>query len=240
MEPWLGSLRDEAHRSVASVLHAGACALLGYPNHTNPGDHAIWLGAKAILERRQIEIAYECSWKDYSRAALANAVASGAEIVFTEEATSAICGRRRMRCASGSCPISPASGSCSSRRASTSRQPRVSTGHGELIRRHGNVVLLVRDEPSLEVARSAFDAAVGLCPDLAFACSIEPPTGPAVADIVWVAREDRESRGLNPRGTPSGVWRVGHWNLRRTEPDSLDGEAPIDPSVPQRSNATVG
>src|SRR3981081_4158718 len=80
----LGRLREQAYRTVESVVApASRCALLGYPNHTNPGDHAVWLGAKSVLERLRAEIIYECSWRDYSREALAAAVDAGAQIVFT-------------------------------------------------------------------------------------------------------------------------------------------------------------
>lgn len=230
MEPWLSHLCDAAHRSIASVLDAGSCALLGYPNHTNPGDHAIWLGAKATLERLNIKIAYECSWKEYSRAALADAVASGAEIVFTGggnfgdlwPATHAL--RERVLSDFPGVRLLQLPQSVHFQAADNLARTQ------ELIRRHGNVVLLLRDEPSLAFAHRAFEADVGLCPDLSFACPIAPPADPPVADVVWVAREDCESRGLNPRETSSGVWRVD-WNRRDAEREPLDGEAPLDPSV---------
>src|SRR5205807_1726901 len=80
----IDGLRDEAAGAVCAVAARGSqCALLGSPNHTNPGDLGIWLAAKALLMRAGVEIVYECGWRDYSPETLAAAVASGAHIVFT-------------------------------------------------------------------------------------------------------------------------------------------------------------
>src|SRR5437870_7742131 len=43
------------------ILPSGLrCALVGFPNHSNVGDSAIWLGEKAYLRRRGISVAYAC------------------------------------------------------------------------------------------------------------------------------------------------------------------------------------
>jgi pyruvyl transferase EpsO len=49
-------------------------------------------------------------------------------------------------------------------------------------------------------------------------------------DIAWIAREDRESRQLNPARTQDGAWRVD-WNLRENELRALEGEAPLSTSL---------
>src|SRR2546430_6495856 len=96
-----------------------------------------------------------------------------------------------------------------------------------LLERHGNVALLVRDLPSLELARHAFGVNVSLGPDLAFACPIVDVTRSApTVDVLWIARQDRESRRLGPRRAPAGVWRID-WNLRDDELRPLDGETPL-------------
>src|SRR5207302_9852423 len=77
-----------------------------------------------------------------------------------------------------------------------------------LLERHGNVTMLVRDRGSLDLVRRSVDVEVALGPDLAFACPLRTPVDQSVVDIAWIAREDRESRGLGPKRAPSGVWRL--------------------------------
>jgi pyruvyl transferase EpsO len=227
----LGRLRREVYRTVEAVIAPGSrCALLGYPNHTNPGDQAIWLGAKSALARLRIEILYECSGRDYSRDALAAAVQDGAQIVFTGggnfgdlwPATHAL-RERVLEDFRGTRTVQLQQTVHFSRAANLARTRK-------LLERHGNVTLVARDRPSLELAQHAFDVPVLLGPDLAFAC---PQTAlgdrPAV-DIAWIAREDRESRRTATDHVPGGAWRVD-WNLREAELRPLDGEAPLPSSL---------
>jgi exopolysaccharide biosynthesis predicted pyruvyltransferase EpsI len=227
----LDRLSGQAHDAVRAVIAPGAqCALLGYPNHTNPGDHAIWIAAKALLARTGVEVTYECSWRDYSRDALGEAVAAGARIVFSGggnfgdlwPATHTL--REAVLRDFVGVPI-------------VQLPQTVHFTHSEalgatrqLLERHGNVILLVRDAPSLALARRSFDIDVRLAPDLAFACPLPAPTDSPTTDILWIAREDRESRGLNPNATPARAWRVD-WNLRDAERQPLDGEGPLPASV---------
>jgi exopolysaccharide biosynthesis predicted pyruvyltransferase EpsI len=223
-------LREQAHRTVQSVLAPGSrCALLGYPNHSNPGDHAIWLGAKSILAQLRVEVVYECSWRDYSRAALAAAVDGGAQIVFTGggnfgdlwPATHAL--RERVLEEFRGVRIVQLPQSVHFTRADNLART------SKLLARQGNVALVVRDRRSLGLARRSFDTEVLLGPDLGFACPLElPRSDRPVVDIAWIAREDREAKAGRPVDVPRGVWRVD-WNLREREPAALEGE----PSVPR-------
>jgi exopolysaccharide biosynthesis predicted pyruvyltransferase EpsI len=212
------------------IAPGSQCALLGYPNHTNPGDHAVWLGAKSVLERLRTEIVYECSSRDYSRKALAAAVQEGAQIVFTGggnfgdlwPATHAL--RETVLHDFAGVPIVQLQQTIHFGRPDALARTR------KLLERHGNVTLVVRDWPSLELAKRSFDVDVRLAPDLAFACPLGAPTDPAAWDVAWIARKDRESRNLNPARTPSGVWRVD-WNLRDLELRPVDGEPPLSSRV---------
>jgi exopolysaccharide biosynthesis predicted pyruvyltransferase EpsI len=231
----LEDLREQVQRTVAEVIEPGTkCALLGYPNHTNPGDHGVWLGAKATLERRQAEIVYECSWRDYSRDALATAVEEGAQIVFTGggnfgdlwPATHAL--RERVLADFVGTRVVQLQQSVHFEHADNLART------ADLLRRHGNVTLMVRDRPSLELAERCFDADVRLAPDLAFATPLPAPTEAPRTDVAWIARQDRESRGLNPEFAPRGVWRID-WNLRDNEQQRLSGE----PQLPAALNPLV-
>jgi exopolysaccharide biosynthesis predicted pyruvyltransferase EpsI len=223
----LQGLREEVHRTVAEVIAPGArCALLGYPNHTNPGDHAVWLGARATLQHRQAEIVYECSWRDYSRDALRSAVEQGAQIVFTGggnfgdlwPATHVL--RERVLEDFKGTRVVQLQQSVHFERADNLART------ADLLRRHGNVALVVRDRPSLELAQRSFDVDVRLAPDLGFAAPLPAPAEKPTVAVAWIAREDRESRGLNPEVAPKGVWRID-WNLREHEQRRLRAEPPL-------------
>ena len=227
------------------IAPAPRVALLGYPDHTNPGDHAVWLGAKSALARAGASVVYECSWRDYSREALAAAVSDGAVIVFTGggnfgdlwPATHAL--RERVLADFVGVRVVQLQQSVHFEKAENVARTRA------LLHAHENVTVVLRDEPSLEFVRRSFDVDVALAPDLAFACPadalldatvldatvlddalVDPPK----VDIVWIARSDRESRGLGPDDPPSGVWRVD-WNLREAERVSLDGEPPVSSAM---------
>jgi pyruvyl transferase EpsO len=229
----LQQLQEQVHATVASVIEPGTkCALLGYPNHTNPGDHAVWLGAKAALARLQAESVYECSWRDYSYDALAAAVGGGGLIVFTGggnfgdvwPATHTL--RERVLEEFPGVPV------VQLQQSVHFENQRNLERTATLLRRHGDFKLVVRDRPSLELARRAFDVDVRLGPDLAFAAPPHAaPRDGCRAEVVWIAREDRESPSPNhqPPGPDlrPGVWRID-WNLRDREMELLPGE----PSLP--------
>ena len=192
----LERLSGQAYDAVRAVIAPGSrCALLGYPNHTNPGDHAIWIAAKAIMRRIGADVIYECSWRDYSREALGEALAAGAHIVFSGggnfgdlwPATHAL--REAVLRDFVGVPIVQLPQTIHFTRSETLAATR------RLLERHGSVVLLVRDAPSLALARESFDVDVRLAPDLALACPLEPPGDPSAADVVWIAREDRDPAG---------------------------------------------
>ncbi len=227
----LDRLSGEVGDAVRAAIAPGSrCALLGYPNHTNPGDHAIWIAAKALLERIGAEVTYECSWRDYSREALGEAVAAGAHIVFSGggnfgdlwPATHAL--REAVLREFPGVPVVQLPQTVHFIR------PEARDATRRSLERHGNVVLLVRDAPSLTLARGSFDVDVRLAPDLAFACPLDLMSEPPATDVLWIAREDRESRGVNPDVVPDGAWRVD-WNLRTAERRPFDGEPPPPESL---------
>ena len=154
-------------------------------------------------------------------------------------AISATCGRRRTRSANrcsatlSACSLIQLPQTIHFTRSETLAATR------RLLERHETVVLLVRDAPSLAVARASFDVDVRLAPDLALACPLEPPGDPSAADVVWIAREDRESRGVNPEQAPEGVWRVD-WNLRMPSAAARRGApAPAGGARPDRAQSAT-
>jgi pyruvyl transferase EpsO len=201
-------LAGEVRAAVAAALGgATSCALIGYPNHGNTGDHAIWLAAKRTLRALGVEVLYECAPQTYSRDSLADAVRRDATILFTGGGDLG--------------DLWPAAQGLPERvLADFPGVPTVQlplsvrfepVGILERWRRlldgHGNVRVMVGDPASLAAARGYLDVPVEQVPDLAFAAPVPRlVTAPPVpADIVWVARGDAESRGFAPPEGASAV-----------------------------------
>lgn len=69
---------------------------------------------------------------------------------------------------------------------------------GAGLRAHPRLTVLVRDEPSLRLARERLGVDARPAPDLAFLLEA-PPVPPPTRDIVWLLREDKESRWFAAR-----------------------------------------
>jgi exopolysaccharide biosynthesis predicted pyruvyltransferase EpsI/glycosyltransferase involved in cell wall biosynthesis len=224
-------LGEEALGALAvAVDGASRCVLAGYPNHGNPGDHAIWLGAKQMLRKLGVEVVYECDWKTYSRAAVARAVEQGAMIILTgggnfgdlwpntqglrERVLADFPGVRMLQLPQ------------SIQFEHDENRERVRA----LLAQHGNVELMVRDGDSLDRARRWFEVPVTLVPDLAFGVWLPPIGDPTVVDIVWIARGDKESRGFEPPPGARGVERCDWMPLPADSDPGLAGPR-LSPSM---------
>jgi pyruvyl transferase EpsO len=72
------NLRDTLIDSFRSLIPRDQpVALIDYPDTANSGDHAIWLGEKALLRLLGVDPAYQCSLKSYDRSAMAAALKNG-------------------------------------------------------------------------------------------------------------------------------------------------------------------
>jgi exopolysaccharide biosynthesis predicted pyruvyltransferase EpsI len=69
---------------------------------------------------------------------------------------------------------------------------------------HPDLTLLLRDEPSLRIARNEFRARSLLCPDAAFALWPLRRAGEPDLDVVWLHRTDHESAAAAPERAPAG------------------------------------
>jgi exopolysaccharide biosynthesis predicted pyruvyltransferase EpsI len=221
-------LAAQAQTALAAQIPSGSrCALLGYPNHRNPGDHAIWIGAKALLRSLGAEVVYECDWQTYSRPVLAAAVEDGAVIVFTGGGNFGdlwpLTQELRERILTDFQGVRTVQLPQSIHFELDENRDRVR----RLLQAHGNVTLLVRDQQSLRLAQDAFEVPVLLAPDLAFAAAIEPLNAEPAVELLWIARDDKESRNCNPTGVPVNT-------ARRDWMAPVPGEAQLadEPPIP--------
>ena len=77
--PFIARLARRIHEALAPVAPSSpGYALLAFPDHQNVGDHAIWLGETAWLERRgHGSPTYVCSADTYSAEALRSSAPDG-------------------------------------------------------------------------------------------------------------------------------------------------------------------
>jgi pyruvyl transferase EpsO len=167
-------------------------ALVDFPDHANVGDSAIWLGTTAFFRRQHgVEPRYVASIAAFSPAALRRAHPEGPILIhgggnfgdlwprhqaFREQLLETFPDRLIVQLP----------------QSVHYHDARLADRTARLIARHGNVRLLVRDQPSLELAAARFDCAVRLCPDLALCLGpMARPTAPRV-DVLCLFRTDRE------------------------------------------------
>lgn len=207
----LQGLIDAALAPLVPDLRAKPYALLDFPDYGNIGDSAIWQGNIAWLERRVEQgPAYSCRCY-VDLAEMKAAMPEGVILLqgggnfgdiwpqhqdFREAVLAAFPGR----------PVVQLPQSIHYKdEASITRT-------AEAIRRHGAFTLLVRDQPSYDLALRHFDCTVRLCPDMAFALGPLTRRRPASADVLLALREDIEARPSSalPEILPEG-WITGDW-----------------------------
>jgi exopolysaccharide biosynthesis predicted pyruvyltransferase EpsI len=178
---------------VADVVPRGApVALVGFPNHSNPGDAAIWVGQLAALRRGGHRIEYVCDWLSYDERQLRRCAPEAVVLLhgggnfgdiwpehqlLRERLVAAFPERRIVQL--------PQTMSFSDPR-NLERARRVFDAHPDL-------TLLLRDHRSLAQSREAFACRSLLCPDSAFALGPLARLGEPDTDVVWLARTDAEA-----------------------------------------------
>ncbi len=213
-------MRRQVQATVDEALGGTSrCAWVDFPDYTNVGDSAIWLGGLDCLRRRRISISYMADIHNYSHASLRK---SGPHdcIVFQgggnfgdlwqdfQLTRQSIIGQF------AEYPIVQFPQSIYFR--SIDNLEKAST----IIGGHPSFVLIVRDYKSLETAKDSFDCDVRLCPDMAFAMSpkrIDRFSASPSVEVVYLSRSDKESCEKHPSKYPDGMvvadW-VGKYKAR--------------------------
>lgn len=210
VRPLLDSLRMAVAGTLGRFVPAGArCALLEFPDYANVGDSAIWLGTRAWLRQSGARVVYAAEMSTYDRAEMAAGLGDGVVLLqgggnfgdlwprhqrFRERVIADFPDNRIIQLPQTIC---------------FAKQDALLRARG-VLDAHPNLVLLARDERSLEVARNEFKSAAVLCPDMAFALDPVRRGRQPTVRVVWLARGDRESLD-GVQGTA-----VGH-GVRRTD-----------------------
>ena len=194
---------------IAPMLDGGPVALIDYPDHSNVGDSAIWLGEVAFFGSRGVQPVYCSALKNHSDAALAAALPEGTIFLHGGGNFGTLWKahqdfrldilerfpRHRVVQLPQSIHFEDEAAAAETQRA---------------IARHGRFTLFVRDRPSMEYARRLFDCEVKLAPDMAFAIGPLERKRSAV-DIFYLLRTDLEKMPLGERRDDGRSALAGDW-----------------------------
>lgn len=186
------SLDEKTHAALGPHVTDAPFAMIDFPDIRNVGDSAIWQGEMAYFRTHFGRApAYISTMHDLSIDALRRAVPDGVVFIhgggnfgdiwighqnFREQVLDALPGHRIVQM-----PQSIHYNDIA-RADETARA----------IARHGNFVLLVRDEESLHFGRKHFDCMVKLCPDMAPCIGSLTPHGRIDRPVLAMLRQDRE------------------------------------------------
>ena len=203
-------LQDLAAETLRGTRMEGPCALVDYPDYSNVGDAAIWLGTLAYFRSRRIpEPRYVASIGAFSEAELHASLPEGPILIqgggnfgdlwprhqeFRKHLLERFPDREIIQLPQSIHFGDPANA------ADTARA----------IARHGNVRLFVRDVPSYEFAAAHFDCETVLCPDMALFLGPLERSAPEV-DVLYLLRTDKERASRDPAGMPDHSFRVADW-----------------------------
>ncbi len=189
----LFALRDRLTATVDPLV-AGYrdCALVGFPDSSNVGDSAIWLGELAWLRDLGVRVAYRCHERDYDPKILEESCPGGLILLhgggnlgdlwprmqrLRERVIQDFGGRRIVQL--------PQTIHFADRNALARAR--------DVFDRHRDLTILVRDTVSLDLARREFQATTVLCPDMAFYLGPLTVSRHKDVDVLWLRRTDLEA-----------------------------------------------
>ena len=190
----LNDMRHTLRRIWADLLPPGTrCALVGYPDHWNVGDAAIWWGTRRLLDAIGVQVDYACDPWSYEPAALRTALPEGPILILgggnlgdayrheqsLRERVLADFPRRRIIQLPQSIWFA---------------SPKRAEAMADTLVHAGDVTLLLRDAASLSFARDRFRCDSALCPDAAVALNLAGAGGPPEVPLLALWRTDSEAR----------------------------------------------
>jgi exopolysaccharide biosynthesis predicted pyruvyltransferase EpsI len=193
-------------------------ALVGFPNHSNVGDSAIWLGQLAYLRRRGGRVAYMCDEWSYDPGELARRLGDGTILIagggslgdvwpdyerLREDVVERFHGNRIVQLPQ----------TINFKEAANLERAR------GVLSAHPDFTLLARDRPSLEIATSQLGCTAQLCPDMAFALGPLDKERTPADGVLALVRSDEETSGARERLAGSELER-DDWP---TQPTALRG-----------------
>ncbi|MDQ2817034.1 MAG: polysaccharide pyruvyl transferase family protein [Candidatus Eremiobacteraeota bacterium] len=197
-------LNARATSVLATLLKPGTrCALLDFPDYSNVGDHAVWLGQRRLLGKLGLKIVYTASQFTFSERAM-RAALEGGTILLQGGGNFGDLWPRHQRFRESIIASFPDTRIVQLPQSVLFQHNTNLERAKSIVSRHRDFTLLVRDEQSLAAARQHFGVPTLLCPDLAMGIGpLIPHTAPTV-DVLWLYRKDRECAEELPTPLPGG------------------------------------
>jgi pyruvyl transferase EpsO len=194
-EPLIAELARKIDEVLAPLAPPAACyALVDFPDHQNVGDNAIWLGETAWLGRSGFPPpAYVCTVADYSAEALRAHAPSG-PIFLHGGGNLGDLWPRHQALRERVCLDFPDRTIIQFPQSAHFETPEALDRARIAMGGHAGLHILVRDRPSLAVARTLGCRAT-LCPDMAFALGPQRPSAAPVHARLALMRKDKEAIG---------------------------------------------
>lgn len=189
--------------TVDGVLPAGPLALVDFPDHSNVGDSAIWLGEMAYLRARQRLPVYHSALGNHDDDEMRAVLGEGTILIHGGGNFGTLWPKHEafrlhlLRAHRGR-PIVQMPESI--HYADDAGIAEMATA----IREHGNFTLLVRDARSLAFAEKHFDCRIALCPDAALMLGRQEKAAPR-ARVFALLRTDHERAPGSNAALPEGV-----------------------------------
>ena len=188
------SLTQRIEQAIAPLLaNAQRIALVDFPNHSNVGDSAIWLGELSCLRALGSPApCYTCDLHTYDPRQLARRLGNGTIVIHGGGNLGDLWPQHQLlreRILSdfpGNPVIQLPQSIRFGEAAALKRAARIFDAHP-------NFTLLVREQQSLEIARNEFRTASVLCPDPAFHLGAQERRIAASTPVLWLARTDHEA-----------------------------------------------
>lgn len=186
-------LSDRYLSELRNLIPEGSqIALIDFPDHSNVGDSAIWVGELIALKRLRCSIVYVSSYRSYKESILRSRLAPGSTVL--------IHGGGNFGTIWPECQAHREDVFASLKDYRLVQLPQsiffgneASLQHcRHLLSTHPAATLLVRDRPSFEIANSRLRATTSLCPDAAFCLEGHLVREAPRIDALVLARTDRE------------------------------------------------
>lgn len=189
------SLRARYSASVDGLIpEASSVALLNYPNHSNVGDSAIWLGEIEYLHHRRCVIEYVCDLVSYDAEQLAASLPDDGIILLHGGGNLGDLWPAHQRFREQVLQDHPRHQVVILPQTINFQDPHALGRARRAFSSHERLTVIARDTASYEFAVGQFDSRVALAPDSAFWLSLEAPhESRSREEFVWLARTDHEA-----------------------------------------------
>ena len=175
------------------MIHGYAeCALVGFPDSSNVGDSAIWMGELAWLRDAGVRVAYRCHERDYDANILAQRSPNGL-ILLHGGGNLGDLWPRLQRLREKVIQDFP-------QRSIVQLPQTIHFGDRGALEQaravfddHPDLTIMVRDTTSFDFARREFRCRTELCPDMAFYLGALSSGRVKDVDVLWLRRTDLEA-----------------------------------------------